>query len=224
MAGFLSRASALALLLGLAGCGGSATPDRPDAPARILLNSSPAAVHAGIYLSRSRGYDLAEGVELAVRARRPASDPRRLLETGRVDFAIVDLAELARLRADRAPLVGVMAVMQRDPHLLLVTTQDTLTDHRSVVTATIRTLQRGYAEATNDPESAVTVMVDAVRGLDRAELAAELDDVAPDFTGGERFYGRLDAARLRAAARDLDPPLDVEDALDTTLVGPIRTE
>ena len=223
MAGFLSRATALSLAFAALGCGGGATPDRPDAPARVLLNAAPAAEHAGIYLARSRGYDLAEGVELAIRSPRAGTDVRELLETGRVDLAILDLRALARLRAEDAPLVGVMAIVQ-EPPLVLVATRDTLADHRNVVTATIRTLQRGYGEATNDPESAVSVMVDAVRGLDRTALAADLDDVAPDFTRGQRVYGRLDPARLRAAAAELDPPLDVGAAFDTTLVGEIPTE
>jgi ABC-type nitrate/sulfonate/bicarbonate transport system substrate-binding protein len=110
------------------------------------------------------------------------------------------------------------------PELVLCVTRETLQDREGVVKATIRALQRGYAETQDDPESAVSTMLDRERGLDRAALTAQLDAIAPAFTAGAAEYGQLRPAVLRAwAAWDrkfgiLQKPLDVRSAFDTTLV------
>jgi putative hydroxymethylpyrimidine transport system substrate-binding protein len=109
------------------------------------------------------------------------------------------------------------------PELVLAVTRRTLEEDRNVVAATIRALQRGYGEAQSDPASAVSAMLDAERGLDRATLDAQLDAVAPAFTAGARVYGELRPAVLREwAAWDrrfgiLDRPLDASKAFDTSL-------
>jgi putative hydroxymethylpyrimidine transport system substrate-binding protein len=110
------------------------------------------------------------------------------------------------------------------PELVLCVTRKTLDDRAGVVKAAIRALQRGYAETQDDPESAVSTMLDRERGLDRAALAAQLDAIAPAFTAGAAEYGQLRPSVLRAwAAWDLkfgilQQPLDVRRAFDTTLV------
>ncbi|HWT21904.1 MAG TPA: ABC transporter substrate-binding protein [Solirubrobacteraceae bacterium] len=110
------------------------------------------------------------------------------------------------------------------PELVLCVTRQTLDERRSLVRATIRALQRGYREAQIDPESAVQAMVEAVRGLDRDQLSAELDAVAPAWTAGARAFGQLRPDVLRAwAAWDLrfgilERQVDVDEAFDTTLV------
>jgi putative hydroxymethylpyrimidine transport system substrate-binding protein len=111
------------------------------------------------------------------------------------------------------------------PELVLTVTRQTLQDKPATIRATIRALQRGYGEAQNDPDSAVSTMLDAEPGLDRAALAAQLDAVAPEFTAGAAEFGELRPAVLRAwSAWDakfgiLKAPIDVQQAFDTTLVG-----
>jgi ABC-type nitrate/sulfonate/bicarbonate transport system substrate-binding protein len=112
------------------------------------------------------------------------------------------------------------------PELVLTVTRETLEDRPAVVRATIRALQRGYAQVQNDPESAVSAMLDAEPGLDRAGLAAQLDAVAPEFTAGADAFGQLRPEVLREwAAWDLrfgilEERLDVARAFDTSLVEP----
>jgi ABC-type nitrate/sulfonate/bicarbonate transport system substrate-binding protein len=111
------------------------------------------------------------------------------------------------------------------PELVLCVTRATLEDQLPLVRATIRALQRGYAEVQADPESAVATMQAAAPGLDRDTLAAQLDAVAPSFTAGARAYGELRPDVLRAWARwdvrfgILDRAPDVARAFDATLVG-----
>ena len=110
------------------------------------------------------------------------------------------------------------------PELVLCTTPAVLADRRPVGRATIRALQRGYAEAQDDPASAVTAMTTAVRGLDRESLSAQMDAVAPAFTAGAQVYGQLRGDVLRAWADwdvrfgILKRPPDVAAAFDGSLV------
>ncbi len=100
-----------------AGCGSgshhSAAPAALPRDATLVLDFTPNAVHAGIYSAIARGYDRASGVRLHVIAPSASTDSIKLLETGRVNFAILDIHDLAIARARRADLVGIMAIVQR---------------------------------------------------------------------------------------------------------------
>jgi len=317
----------LAAAVLLAGCGGSQGSDRPDAEATLLLDFAPNGVHAGIYLATARGYDEAEGVRLEVRRPGASTDALKQLQTGRADFAILDIHDLGLAREQGRDVVGVYAIVQRPlaaviarpgierpsdlegrragvtglpsddavlrsvvaddggdpdkvkattigfeavkallagrvdaatafwnaegvalkrrrpgftefrvddfgapsyPELVLCVTRATLEERRPLVRAAIRGLQRGYVQAQAEPDSAVGALLEPARGSDRAELAAQLDAVAPAFTAGARAPGELREDVLREwAAWDerfgiLSEPLDVEGAFDLDQVGPIR--
>ncbi len=317
------RVLALALACALAACGGVTGSDRPNENATLLLDFTPNAVHAGLYLAVDRGYDSAEGATLQIRKPGASTDALKLLQSGRADLAILDIHDLGLAREKGSDLVGVMAIVQRPlaavlaqpsirtpkalegrragvsglpsdtavldsvvkgaggdparvrsttigfeavkallarrvdaatafwnvegvalrakrpgirefrvddygapdyPELVLTVTRQTLQERPQLVRAVIRGLQRGYAEAQADPESAVSAMVAREPGLDRAALAAQLDAVAPAFTAGASSYGELRPATLRAwAAWDtrfgiLHRAPDVARAFDTTLV------
>ena len=117
------------------------------------------------------------------------------------------------------------------PELVLTVTRETLENRAPLVRAAIRALQRGYGQAQSDPASAASAMTDAVRGLDRDEIGAQMDAVAPAFTAGAQVYGQLRAGVLRKwAAWDrkfgiLSTDIDPAEAFDTTLVGrPARND
>jgi putative hydroxymethylpyrimidine transport system substrate-binding protein len=312
----------LAALLAAAGCGTTGE-DRPNESATLLLDFTPNAVHAGIYVASDRGFDTAEGVKLEIRKPSASTDALKLLVGGRADMAILDIHDLGIAREKGRDLVGVMALVQRPlaavlaqpgirspkdlegkragvtglpsdsavlrsvvegaggdadrvrettigfdavkallarrvaaatafwdvegvalqakrpgirefrvddygapsyPELVLTVTRATLEDKPSLVRATIRALQRGYADTQDDPESAVSTMLEHEPGLDRAALSAQLDAVAPAFTAGAAEFGQLRPAELRAwDAWDarfgiLKAPIDVTRAFDTTLV------
>jgi len=109
---FLAAALA-AISLALAACGGTAGGERPNEEATLLLDFTPNAVHAGIYVASSRGFDEAEGVDLQIEQPGQSTDALKLLEAGEVDFAILDIHDLGLAREQGADLVGVMAIVQQ---------------------------------------------------------------------------------------------------------------
>ncbi len=120
-------ARALLLLVGalaLAGCGPASRigEDLPREDARLMLDAAPGAVHAGILLAAERGFDRGEGVRLRIR-RAPSGGALEPLRSEEVDAALVDIAELARIRARGADMVGVMALVQR-PTTSVLTSAD----------------------------------------------------------------------------------------------------
>ena len=153
----------------------------------------------------------------------------RVLLAGRVDAATafwnVEGVALRERRPDvqefRVDDFGAPAY----PELVLCVTREALEEKRPVIEATVRALQRGYAQAQADPESAVTALVEADSGLDRAAAQAQLDAVAPAFTAGARAYGELREDVLREWAEwdvefgILERRPDVGRAFDTSLVS-----
>ena len=95
-----------------AGCGSSAGPPRVH-NASLVLDFTPNAVHAGIYAAIAQRYTRAAGVNLQVIAPGASTDSIKLLESGRVNFAILDIHDLAIARERGAPIVGIMAIVER---------------------------------------------------------------------------------------------------------------
>jgi ABC-type nitrate/sulfonate/bicarbonate transport system substrate-binding protein len=223
----------IAVLLAV-GCGGPAGSAPGTEEATLLLDELPSAVHAGIYAAVERGYDEAEGVRLEVRIPRRVDLAPRMLRRGGADLAVLGLADLAEARERGMDVVGVMALVQRPPgsppasparpELVVAAARRALDERRSVVEAAVRGLQRGILEAQADPEAAAQTMAGAVRGTDRAALAAELERVLPAFTAGARFPGELRPAAIEAWARAEAPQLDLAAAFDTGLARPISRD
>ena len=82
-------------------------------PASLVLDFTPNAVHAGIYSAIAHHLDRAHGIHLNVVIPSASTDSIKLLETGRADFAILDLHDLAIARERGADVVGIMAVVER---------------------------------------------------------------------------------------------------------------
>ncbi len=103
--------AALAAVL-LTGCGASKGATG-GGPAKLLLDFQPNAVHAGIYVAETRGYAEAEGVDLSVEVPGASTDAVALLLARRVQFAVMDIHDLALAREKGRDLVAVMSLLQR---------------------------------------------------------------------------------------------------------------
>ncbi len=103
----------------LAACGSQATGGAAGARgghvqrASLVLDFTPNAIHSGIYLALARGYLRREGVSLQVIVPGASTDAISLLTAGRVDFAILDIHDLALADAHGRRLVGIMAIVER---------------------------------------------------------------------------------------------------------------
>ncbi len=120
----LARALAAGLLTAvLSGCGSGTSSTSASADGRgrakdasLILDFTPNAVHAGIYAALARHYDRDEGVNLHVIAPTATTDSIKLLETGRVNFAILDIHDLAIADQSKPAdpgVVGIMAIVER---------------------------------------------------------------------------------------------------------------
>jgi putative hydroxymethylpyrimidine transport system substrate-binding protein len=96
----------------LAGCGSSGGLPRVR-DVNLVLDFTPNAVHAGIYSAIAHHLDRTDGLRLHVIAPTASTDSIKLLETGRADFAILDIHDLAIARERGAEIVGIMAIVQR---------------------------------------------------------------------------------------------------------------
>lgn len=82
-------------------------------PASLVLDFTPNAIHSGIYLALRRHYDTANGIKLNVIIPGESTDAITLLADGKVNFAILDIHDLAIADADHRNLVGIMAIVER---------------------------------------------------------------------------------------------------------------
>lgn len=103
------RSPLLLALVAIAGCGTS----HHARSATLVLDFTPNAVHAGIYLALARGYPEHDGVDLHVQAPGSSTDAAKLLLSGRAQMAILDIHDLAIARARGLDVVGVMAIVER---------------------------------------------------------------------------------------------------------------
>jgi len=107
----------VACLLAACGSGASTTATRaPEQSATVMLDFTPNAVHAGIYAAIAKGYDRAVGVRLHVTAPTASTVPIKLLETGKIDFAILDIHDLAiadQSSPTQPRIVGILPIVQR---------------------------------------------------------------------------------------------------------------
>jgi putative hydroxymethylpyrimidine transport system substrate-binding protein len=93
-------------------CGGGAEPGAPER-ATLVLDFVPNAVHAGVYAALREGYYRDAGVDLAVQQPSASTDAPKLLEAGKVQFAILDIHDLAIARERGLDLVAVTPIVQR---------------------------------------------------------------------------------------------------------------
>jgi putative hydroxymethylpyrimidine transport system substrate-binding protein len=108
---------ALAVALGLAGCGevkNTITPRAGSANSlTLMLDYFPNADHVGIYAAQADGYFRQADLNVHIEAPSNAASPLQLLAAGRVDVAIGYEPDVLLARNQGTPLVSVAAIVQR---------------------------------------------------------------------------------------------------------------
>ena len=98
---------------GLAACGGGGA--EPGAPggATLVLDFQPNAVHSGIYAAQANGYFRDAGIDLKIQEPSSSADSAKLLESGRADFAVMDINDFGIARERGLDVVAIAAIVQR---------------------------------------------------------------------------------------------------------------
>lgn len=198
-----------------AGCGGDdAEPDAPrgaagianpvddggDRDVTLVLDFTPNAVHTGIYSAERRGYFGDAGLEVDVREPSGSADSAKLLETGRADFAIVDINDLGIARERGLEPVAIAAIVQR-PLAAVIAADRTIVERPADLAggtvgvtgvpsdeAVLRTILRADGVSADEVET-VTIGFNAV-----SALAAMRVEAATAFWNAEG----VELKRLRA--------------------------
>lgn len=175
--------AALVATVALAGCGAARrpAPRHVARPVSLMLDFSANAVHAGIYAALAHGYDHQQGIALRVLPPPSPVDSIKFLEDGRVDFAILDIHDLALARERGQPLVGIMAIVERP--LAAVIAQPGITTPRELAARAVgvpgdpsdyAVLDSIVAGAGGDPKRVHTIVIgsDAIADLLTGKVAA----------------------------------------------------
>jgi putative hydroxymethylpyrimidine transport system substrate-binding protein len=98
---------------GVTACGGGGA--EPGAPmgATLVLDFQPNAVHSGIYAAQANGDFRDEGIDLKIQEPSSTADSAKLLETGRADFAVMDISDFGIARERGLDLAAIAAIVQR---------------------------------------------------------------------------------------------------------------
>jgi putative hydroxymethylpyrimidine transport system substrate-binding protein len=98
---------------GFFGCGGGGA--EPGAPkgATLVLDFQPNAVHSGIYAAQTNDDFKDAGLDLTIREPSSTADSAKLLESGRADFAVMDINDFGIARERGLDLVAIAAIVQR---------------------------------------------------------------------------------------------------------------
>src|SRR5262249_26955093 len=79
----------------------------------LILDFQPNAVHSGIYAAQANGYFKDAGIDLHIQEPSSTADSPKLLETGRANFAVMDINDFGIARERGLDLVAIAAIVQR---------------------------------------------------------------------------------------------------------------
>ncbi len=109
--------------LSLVGCSRDVTHANSQDPVQLALNWFPESEHGGFFAAQVHGYFEQEGVSVEILPGGPGAPVIQQVATGRVSFAIANADQVLLGRAQGAPVVAVMAVMQDSPRCIMVHAQ-----------------------------------------------------------------------------------------------------
>jgi putative hydroxymethylpyrimidine transport system substrate-binding protein len=185
MTRLVASLAAVVCLVALAACGGDDGAE-PGASreATLVLDFTPNAVHAPIYLAEQRGLFQRAGLEIEIREPSSSSDAPKLLTAGRADLALMDINDfgIARARGLRIRAVGALAQV---PLAAVIA-------RREAGSARPRELEGRTVGVTGLPSD--DAVLDAVVAADRGDPAAvERTTIGFDAVAA-LTSGRVDAA------------------------------
>ena len=135
---------AVAVLVGLAGCGKQSEPSSIGSPGLVKIRFQtdwyPQPEHGGYYQALAKGYYAAEGLDVEILPGGPNAQVRASVATGRAELGMTDGDDVIVAVARGIPLKMVAAEMQREAQGILFHTEHPL---RSLSDLQGRTLMAG---------------------------------------------------------------------------------
>ncbi|MDC0718843.1 ABC transporter substrate-binding protein [Nannocystis bainbridge] len=125
-------AACFALLL--AACGR----EQANPSVRIALNWFPEVEHGGYFAALVHGYYKEEGLDVEIVPGRPDAPVLPQVAAGRVDFAVADASEVLLARAQGAPVVAIVAGLQKSPRCMMVHEASGITDLEDLQTGSVQ--------------------------------------------------------------------------------------
>jgi NitT/TauT family transport system substrate-binding protein len=103
----------------------------------VLLNWFPEVEHGGFYAAEVHGYYADAGLNVKILPGGPESPVVQQVATGAVTFGVANADDVLFGRASEAPVVAVMAALQKSPRCLMVHESSGITDFSELRNMTI---------------------------------------------------------------------------------------
>ena len=202
----------------------------------VCLTGPLDARSTGIVLAQEEGFFRKNRVTVSFEPGSGRSDPIRSVASGANTFGIASAEEIIVARSRGLPLVAVAALLQysiedqedRAYTEVLFTTDKTVLESAKLVELFLGALLRGWQEAVDHPEKAVSALVSQAEGLEQDHELAALRVLIPSLTAAangrigwmestqwEAIYQGLEAKGL------LDDQFDLSEAYTTRFIEEI---
>lgn len=117
--------------------------EQDPARVRIALNWFPEVEHGGYFAALVHGYYKEEGLDVELVSGRPDAPVLPQVAAGRVEFGVADASEILLARAQGAPVVAIVAGLQKSPRCIMV--------HAAGVTDLAQLKDTSIAMSTREP-------------------------------------------------------------------------
>ncbi|MCY1058565.1 ABC transporter substrate-binding protein [Nannocystis sp. SCPEA4] len=111
--------------------------EQDPAKVRIALNWFPEVEHGGYFAALVHGYYKEEGLDVELVSGRPEAPVLPQVAAGRVDFGVADGSEILLARAQGAPVVALVAGLQKSPRCIMVHEASGITDLADLKTGSL---------------------------------------------------------------------------------------
>ena len=177
----------------------------------------------GIVIAQEEGFFRKNRLTVSFKLGSGRIDPVRSVASGANTFGIATAEEIIVARSRGLPLVAVAALLQYpiEDHEdgayteVLFTTDKTVSQSAKLVELFLEALLRGWQEAVDHPEKAVSTLVSQNEGLDRDHELAALRALIPSLTADVNGrIGWMESTQWEALYQGLEAKSLLDDRFD----------
>ncbi len=189
----------------------------------VCFTGSLDARSTGIVLAQEEGFFRKNRLTVSFAPASGRIDPVRSVASGANTFGIASAEEIIIARSRGLPLVAVAALLQHpvedsesDTYTeVLFTTDKTVSQSAKLVELFLGALLRGWQEAVDHPEEAVSILVSQDEGLDQEHELAALQALIPSLTADVNGrIGWMESTQWEALYQGLEAKGLLDDRFD----------